>query len=43
MLFYREKKKDLVAQKKVGKEAKQAHFVVQKLAILVNKNPMGVV
>ena len=42
MLFYTEKKY-LVTQKKVGKKAKQAQFVVRKLAILVNKNLMGVV
>ena len=39
MLFYEGKKKDLAAQKKFEREAKQAQLIIQKLAILVNENP----
>lgn len=41
MLFYRERKKDLAAQKRVEREAKQAQLIIYRLAILVNENPPG--
>lgn len=34
-------KKDLAAQKKFEREAKQGQLIIQKLATLVNKNPSG--
>ena len=41
MLFYEERKKDLAVQKKFKREAKEAQLIIQKLATLLNENPLG--